>query len=458
MKKHKYKKQPRTEEIIEDLSFENLSDGFHKEIISLFHHISKPFKNGEGEKEKAMLELLKPYDGEYVKDMGILIPSKTEKPRITVVSHIDLIPTFNKGFEKDKIYRLGKINGKEIIAGALDNTLTNAVVMHAIFHLRSKGLAEDVEFIFTEDEETDSDGMIQYLKQRGTEQYFINLDVTNDAQGHHMSIEYDKPNWSICKQINDKFNAGFTTDRVCDDMDEVIRKDGRGYSYCIPTWKTIHSYKNYTYIDNIVPYFEGLLWMITEMDISDTTHDFKFLSMKKALKCSTKEKLDKKELKAKEKRPVYKSYEYKEYTHTNNYPKYEDWTNDFEMEDNWTASAGRTFYDYGRGVLSEEEMIEQFSDFDDLNFSTPKDLKRAEQLVQVALNAAEDYDAEIDEDIQDFILSHLIHNREWNIDDLCYSTNIENAEKLISAWDDYYIIDKIDEGVYRFSGKKAFLD
>lgn len=448
----KYKKQERTEVLIEDLSFENLSDGFHKEIISLFHHISKPFKDGEGEKEKAMLELLKPYQGEYVKDMGILVPSKTEKPRITVVSHIDLISSFNRGFAKDKIYKLGKIEGKEIIAGALDNTFTNAVVMHAIFYLRSKGLAEDVEFIFTEDEETDSDGMIQYLKQRGTEQFFINLDVTNDAQGHHMSIEYDKPNWSICKQINDKFNAGFTIDRVCDDMDEIIKRDGRGYSYCIPTWKTIHSYKNYTYIENIVPYFEGLLWMITEMDISDTTHDFRFLSMKKALKCSTKEKLDKKELKAKEKRPVYKSYDYREYTYSKKYPQnFEDWTNDFEIEDDWSASAGQTFYDYGNGILSEEEMIDQLSEFDDLDFFSDKKLEKIQYLTKRALDAAEDFDAEINEDISDFIMNHLIEKKEWNIDDLCYSTSLENAQKMIMAWDDYYIINKVDEGVYSFS-------
>lgn len=455
----KYKKQERTEEEILELSFENLSDGFHKEIISLFHHISAPFDDGKGEKEKRMMKLLTPYGAVYEEDLGIRVPA-IEKAEFVVVSHMDLIPSFNKGFKEGKVYSLGILNEKEIISGALDNTFTNSVVMHAIFSLREKGLAKNVEFIFTEAEETTSMGMKTYLKKYGNKPFFINLDVTNDGQGSHMSIEYDEPNWSICRQINNKFNAAFTTDRVGDDMDAIIDAKGKGYSYCIPTWKTIHSYKNYTLIENIVPYFEGLLWMITEMDISNVEHDFTYLSMKKALTIETQEKLLKKEEKAKKKRKTNSWYGNKGYygSTTSIYNKSiwddDESMNDFEVVEKFAP--GQAYFDYGSGLMSESEYLEQFEgNYDSLELVSHDDISNLEEVVNVALESLRELNITSTPEIEKFINQKVWSQDQFVIEDLIKETDLslEEAMNLIELLDDYYCLEIIEPGVYQFSSK-----
>lgn len=461
------------EESLEELSFDDLKDGFHKDIIYFFELISKPFDDGKGEKEKIMLDILKDHGAFYEEKIGIRVPAKTEKPDIVVVSHMDLISSFNRGFQKGRVYSLAKIKNKEVIIGALDNTITNAVVLLSLLELREKGLAQNVEFLFTEGEEIDLLGMKSYLKKYGNEPFFINLDVTNDNQDFHASIEYDQPNWSICRQISKakSFTFGFTKDRVCDDMDAVIDAKGKGFSYCLPTWKTIHSYKNYTLIDNLVPYFEGLKFLISSLDVSDRDCDFKYISIKKALECNSKDKLEKKDKKAKKKqdkrRPSYSNYHGR--THSYSYSSSASWDktnyhrvseNDFEIHEDYAVDnfgQGRIFYDYGDDVLTESQMLKRFAghyddiDSEDLGLISSNDIYDLEEVIKTAIVSAEDYEVEVDEYLRTFISEKVMSRRQWTIDDLAGKlSSIEKASILIEAWDDYYVLDKIEPGVYQF--------
>lgn len=486
-KAKKYKKQPREENEYPEIKLSDLEKGFHHEIIRLFSDISKPFNNGKGEKEKVILDILAPYNAVYEEKIGIRIPSIKETPDIVVVSHIDLISTFNKGFAKDKIYSLGRTPDKgDIIIGALDNTITNAVVMLSLIKLREEGLAQNVEFLFTEGEEIDLLGMKAYLKKYGNKPFFINLDVTNDNQDKHISLEYDEPSWKISKQIkklskNNDFTVGFTKERVGDDTDAVLEAKGKGFSYCLPTWKTIHSYKNYTLIKNLVPYYEGLNSLLTELDVSDCSYDMVYSSFKKALKCKKKKEFEALEVIAKkeydETRKSYSGYGkgnyYGGYTSHTGYhgrlPDYsthskskgDPWQKNFDVVDNIPDSSGRLFFDYRDGALTEEEMLIQLSKDYSLNEDNVDDDFKGDfgdlelrEKYKYIVSALADYDIEINPEGEKFFKENLETRSQWSIDDLSYAIgSIDISCKIIEALDDYYIIKEVDKdsGVYFFA-------
>lgn len=334
----KNKKEKKIEEELVYFDLNSLSKKEQK-IIEVFGYLCQTFDNGKGQKEANLLEILKEHNPVYVDTVGIVIPSITET-RIVCSSHIDLISSFQKGFLNEKKYSL--LVQKEInsVVGALDNTITNAILVLVIEKLRKKGLAQDVEFVFTEGEETDMHGMNNYMEQKGITPFYINLDVTNDNYKYFGSVEYDKPSWTVCKQIKKNLKVGLTTERVDDDLDVVMKRKGRGFSYCLPTLNTIHSYKNSTPVDKLVPYMEGLSFLLSDLDVSDSEQDFEYLKISKAIKFEDKNEMLAKEAKKKKKedaKPKYTSgsgYSYSKSSSTtySNFKRYDSF-DDSEVEE-----------------------------------------------------------------------------------------------------------------------------
>jgi hypothetical protein len=372
-----------------------------KNIIDLFSTIAKPFNDGSGEKEKIILDMLKEYGAFYKEKIGIIVPSITKTKKV-ISSHIDLIPKFDKGFKKGNIYNLTYKNKKTSITGALDNTITNATLIMAIKELRSKNLAQDVEFVFTEGEEIGFIGMKEYMKLNSNEPFFINLDVTNDNENKHSSIEFDYPNFNICKELNNNLiNPGFKKDRVNDDLDAVLSAGGQGFSYCLPTSNIIHSYKNSSYIENLVPYLDGLIFIIDELDTISSNHNIKKLSITKALKkAKTEEELVKLE------------------------------------ED----IGGSTYFDFG-GNLEKyyEETIN-------------------EKIRDSIILALTEYDIEIDEALMTLFDYCIDEESSFKFEDLISATDdINKAEEIIEALQDFYIIEEVEMDIYIFNISSSFL-
>lgn len=352
-----------------ETGMENITDGDTKDIIHLFESLCLPFDCGNGPKEKYLHQLLADYGGSYEENIGYVVHSVEETKRV-VVSHIDLISLFNKGFLKDKKYKIGlNTENVEVLMGALDNTITNAIAVKALMVLRDAGKALDTTFLFTDREEIDSAGMKAYLRKYSREPLFINLDVTSDNREFHSSVEFDEPNWGICRQIKNQkkqFTAGFTDDRVGDDTDAVLMLSAQGFSYCIPTWKTIHSYSNYTPISNIIPYYQGLMFLISELDLSDGfEHDIKYMKLEKAVKRKTKEELLEGEKKAKKKKRERTSIYYGDYDDPwakwNQQQKESDFRKSMEKDSFMDEEdfLGNTFFDQSDGrVQTEEEFID----------------------------------------------------------------------------------------------------
>lgn len=363
-------------QIKEPIPLEEIGDEIVEDIISLFGALCKPFDEGKGEKEEFFKKLLKEFDGAYESEIGIVVPSITEEPAKVMVSHMDLISTFNRGFKKDKKYKIWlNEDNEKILMGALDNTFTNAVLIKSIFELREQGLAQDVTFVFTEREEIDFGGMKAYLRKYGNNPLFINMDVTPDNRKFNCSIEYDEPNWDLCKQMQAAANAedsnftfGFTTDRVGDDLDAVLRANGKGFSYCIPTWRTIHSYNNYTLISNIRPYYEGLLFLIRDLDLSSGYEpDVEELSLSKALSFDTKKKFEKAEKKAAKKRA-------KRYSSKNYYDScYEssEYYKEYSYKDISSRKSNKEYFGFSnQGIMTEDEFFDSINeDFQDFDYS-----------------------------------------------------------------------------------------
>jgi len=239
-------------------------------IIELFEKIALPFKDKEGgPKLNSIQEILveQNIDSTYIPGEGLIV-NEVEKPRIILVSHMDLINKFRKGFADCKIYEILDKDSEEIIKGALDNTITNAVAILVLMELLKNNI-NDVELFLSEGEEVGMVGMENYLNARGDiakNAFYINLDVTNEGWKQNISIEYDKPNFNVYKQrmnILKDLNAFSTGDRVCDDTDAVISAGCSGYSYCLPTKGTIHSYKNSAYTKTLEPYAKGLYRLLS---------------------------------------------------------------------------------------------------------------------------------------------------------------------------------------------------
>jgi len=108
-------------------------------IVECFKLLSLPFNNGSGLKEEFIIELLYEINihAYYDQDIGIVVPSLGRKKKV-VSSHIDLIPKFNKIFSKEFSCEVKK----DILSGALDNTLTNTILL--ILDSHHKGITPKI--------------------------------------------------------------------------------------------------------------------------------------------------------------------------------------------------------------------------------------------------------------------------------------------------------------------------
>ena len=321
-------------------------------VIDIFEMISVPF-NGENYKRSVFEKIfeLAQIEGEYVDRLGYIVHSK-ERTKKTVVSHMDLIPLFNRDFKTNKVY---DIEGNKLI-GALDNTFTNAVVINYILNCDQKNI-QDTTFLFTKDEETKQYAIRDYIKMYGNETFVCNLDVTNEGTKktkdgkswkYNMSVEYDEPSYHICKQIAENMeNPFFTTERECDDLDEVMEADGFGLSYCLPTKGKIHSYDNYTLMEIIEPYMNGLKYIIENLCIKEKDCNIEHLDIKKAIKFKTFEKMKKKDIRKVRKTTSWKGKD-----------PWDTRTSEPESEYEWIdtddETGGQTYFDFGSGIASEE--------------------------------------------------------------------------------------------------------
>lgn len=268
-----------------------------QQIIDLFGNLCLPFvdKIG-GEKQEYAQQWLSNHgiENEYIPGIGI-IANKQENPRIVLVSHIDLIKKFRKGFIEGRTF---EIEGN-ILRGALDNTITNSVALWAFKHIIDQGV-QDVELLLSEGEEVGMVGMDAYikaLKLKSKNTFFLNLDVTNEGYNQHCSVEYDKPNFEIFKKIElhldqAEIDSFYTHYRVGDDTDAVIKHNCAGLSYCIPTDKTIHSYKNECLISSIDPYYRGLVSLLINLTYSNPESNFKGYHLSLAKTVETFEELE----------------------------------------------------------------------------------------------------------------------------------------------------------------------
>jgi len=435
-----------------------------KDIVKTFDMICLPFDDGKGYKEKLFLKIFELLEipASYEKGIGVIVPAKNEKKRV-VVSHMDLIPTFNKGFKESRKYI---IEDNKII-GALDNTITNAVAMITAFHTKAK----DTEFVFTEGEETGFWGMKAYIKKRHEKHlYYINMDVTNDAWNNHVSVEYDDPCWEICCQINDNMNAGFTTDRVCDDLDVVVDNKGYGLSYCLPTKKTIHSWNNYTMLDKLNPYLEGLFFLIEDLDISVMDKNIHEVSINKALKCETFEDLKKKEKKAKKKREKKRKKYFSGYSKSS---RSHSSSSTFRDEDlgivhSHVTGSGQKYFDFGGGLVHEDEVItgladmpvkeDTFEDLIDEDFVSQVDIMNLEYVVKDAIDTLEHNGVSVDKFLANFIHEKTFAQSQWSKDDLAgFIGDLDKAEEVILTLDDNYLIKTIEPGsVFKFPARSEY--
>ena len=269
-------------------------------IIDTFEALCVPFDQ-ECERREFYLSIFHSagIDAYWDDSMGVIIPPE-KKLKKTIVSHMDLIKVFNKGFRKGKV--ITSLDDIKLTA-ALDNTITNAVLIKSLLTKRDKNTA----YLFTLDEETHQYAMRDYMKKFGTKQFVVNLDVTDVGisqfgnKESDVSIEFDEPNWSICKQLEGGLvNPSIQKERECDDLDEVVKAGGYGFSYCLPTGNNIHSYKNWCFVDSIQPYYNGLNFIIHKLDTSDKDKNMKHVSVSMALSCESISEVEALNIKPKE--------------------------------------------------------------------------------------------------------------------------------------------------------------
>lgn len=263
--------------------------------------IAKPYKDKEGgPKLDSIQQWLNERDmyNEYIPGIGKIV-NQIDNPRIILVSHIDLIRKFQKGFAEGNTHEIiTSKKGNEIIKGALDNTITNAVAMLAFEKIIQEEIF-DIELVLTEGEEVGCIGMDNYLKEfpeKAQNAFFINLDVTNEGWKQHSSVEYDKPSFNMLKQLQEllkEHDAFFTGDRVGDDIDAVNEHKCSGLSYCLPTKDLIHSYENKAYVHTLEGYYYGLLSLLRNLEVlEDRKELFSKWIFDDALKVSTKEEFE----------------------------------------------------------------------------------------------------------------------------------------------------------------------
>ena len=268
-------------------------------IIELFHRIALPMKDREGgAKVEEIIKFLSEngIESRYVSGQGILA-NEVPNPDKILMAHIDLIPLFRRGFSQEprQVYQL-KITkkGDEVIVGALDNTICDAVALLAFVKLFNEGKIPNITLFLSEGEEVGFIGASSFIrenKERLKDTFFVNLDVTNEGWGYSGSIEYDNPNFDILKLMQKELeDCFFTSERVCDDTDAVNHEELAGFSFCLPTKDTIHSYKNRAKTKTLEPYFNKLCKILTMEFPKEREKDFPSWYFKEALECEDKEK------------------------------------------------------------------------------------------------------------------------------------------------------------------------
>lgn len=268
-------------------------------IIDLFNSISLPMKDSEGgAKVEEIIKFLleNGISSRYVPGQGILA-NEVPNPDKILMAHIDLIPLFRRGFSQEprQVYELKTTKkGDEVIVGALDNTICDAVALLAFVKLFNEEKIPNVTLFLSEGEEVGFIGASAFIrenKERLKDTFFVNLDVTNEGWGYSGSIEYDKPNFGILKLMQKELeDCFFTGERVCDDTDAVNREGLAGFSFCLPTKDLIHSYKNRAKTKTLEPYFDKLCKILTMELPKEREKDFSSWYFKEALECEDKEK------------------------------------------------------------------------------------------------------------------------------------------------------------------------
>lgn len=271
------------------------------EIIEIFDSIALPFMEGRFEpKKEAMLSLLGD-DAVFKEGVGVVIPAKGKRTQ-TLMAHMDLIPSFNKGFLQGRTL---SVLSDGTLVGALDNTITNAV---AIWLYKNAKLPDNCEVVFTVGEETSGHGAKNYCESLGKDEKIsiINLDVTNEFPKKSVSIEYDQPSvdgvFDIHKFIikNNNFSIGLTEDRVGDDLCTVHSCGYNGVSFCIPTLRTIHSYKSATTVKQLEEYCLSLESFLKAQVKIGGDRDIFYLDIEKIKNWKSSKKVLKAEEKASE--------------------------------------------------------------------------------------------------------------------------------------------------------------
>lgn len=233
------------------------------------------------------------------KKSNILIKEKLDNTKLLIVSHIDLIKKFNKKFDKCN-YKL-KIDNEKI-SGALDNTITNAILLNILDKIDLK----DTIILFSIGEEEvikEPKGAKQFAKKYKSKMKKINvlnLDVTskeyhklfNNSSDYNLDtisafIEYDSDKkvkyskidiidrYSELKNFDNFKNKVYFCDYsnkftksdygTADDLDSFTSQNIYGISFNLSTNKQIHSFKNYTTKEKLSNYQDLLIDMIIHM-------------------------------------------------------------------------------------------------------------------------------------------------------------------------------------------------
>lgn len=243
------------------------------------------------------------------KNYGVLVSNFKEKniedklkdTSLIVISHIDNIKKSNKTEVQEKLPKqLLDIKGYEEhdkeITGALDNTITNAILL-SIMEMRKVNFSDDcsdVMFFFSIGEENENErgfdetnGVAKFMKKFHQDILknsikVINLDVT--AQEYHeykndknipLFIEYDKTLKDEKLRVLEKYSplaslmlydeltddigfCDYGEDGTGDNLEDVTKYNIWGVTIALNTYEEIHSKKNYTYMKHIDKYFNFL--------------------------------------------------------------------------------------------------------------------------------------------------------------------------------------------------------
>jgi hypothetical protein len=335
----------------------------YQEIINLFQKISKYTEDTNfSEKEIEITNWLKENKIAYQYFPGIgLVINPIENPSNILVSHIDLIPKFQKGYKEGKTFK----ETEKYIKGALDNTLTNAIALIAIKELLKEG-HNKTELILSEYEETTSLGIenyLKYFKERVKNAVFINLDITNEGFGKDASIEFDKPNFEsiqILKETLSEYKIHYTHNREFDDADKILEFDKIVYTHGLPTKDNIHSFKNKALKEKIVPYLDSVKEVLKTFFLPSEKNEIPGYLLNKALEHDTYNEFKKETEKINERREIeWQNVSREEYEEDYVYSlMFSFFINDLYIED---IEKVKTFlnYHYLKGMPFNEENLKK---------------------------------------------------------------------------------------------------